>query len=67
MTIEEVLAYYGNGHKFKVSTGISYGNIYYWQTRRCIPLTMQFRIEELTNGELVTRAEDSRVKGVSNE
>lgn len=60
MTYTEVLAHFGNGNKFKIATGIAYGNLWYWQHIGCIPLSMQFRIEDITKGELKARIEDAK-------
>lgn len=52
MTIEDVLKYYGNIYQFSKKTGISPSNVYNWKKYGYVPLSMQCRIQILTNNEL---------------
>ena len=53
MTIEEILAYYGNGNKFEKVTGFSRQNVLNWKKRGGIPLGTQYKIECASKGVLV--------------
>ncbi len=58
MTIEEVLQHFGSSYRLEVQTGILHQNVVYWKRCGCIPLTMQYRLNELTKGKLKIKLRD---------
>jgi hypothetical protein len=59
MGIEEAVQYYGSGNKLCKSLGIARQNLTAWRKNGYIPLFQQFRIEKLTNGQLISDREPS--------
>ncbi len=52
MTIQDILAYYGNSYKLAKITGICASNVWNWKQCGYVPISMQCRIEQLTEGKL---------------
>lgn len=53
MTLEETEAYFGSLHAATVQLGIAFQNMTRWRKQGYIPLLQQYRIAELTDGELM--------------
>jgi hypothetical protein len=52
MTIDDVMKHFGSGYRFTKETGISYTTLRNWRGYGFIPITMQIRLEKMTNGAL---------------
>ena len=53
MTLEEAEEHFGNSNILSVRLGISRQNMTRWKKQGYIPLLQQYRIAELTDGELM--------------
>jgi len=61
MTIDEVIQYFGSLHRACTELNIYPSNMTRWKTRGYISYLQQFRIAELTQGELMPDPVDPRV------
>lgn len=61
MTLDEVLKYYENAYRMQMITNIARTNVNHWRKIGYIPITAQFRIEKLTNGQLKANIKDCDV------
>jgi hypothetical protein len=52
MTIDDVLSYYKTTYNFNKQTKISSGNFVDWRRKGYIPISMQHRIQVLTDNKL---------------
>ncbi len=52
MTLLDVQTYYKTGYQFQKITGLSHTNWNNWRRAGYIPIQAQFRIEQLTKGDL---------------
>ena len=52
MTVEEVLNYFGSGAEVGRALNLCRTTLNTWRWRGYIPLLQQYRIQELTNGDL---------------
>ena len=52
MSIDEAIAYFGNGNKLCKALKISRTNITNWRKIGYIPLFQQYRLERITKSEL---------------
>lgn len=53
MTLQEAEKYFGSLHAATVKLGIAFQNMTRWRKQGYIPLVQQYRIAELTDGELM--------------
>lgn len=53
MTPEEIYLHFGSGYSFHEKTGMSAVNLLNWQRKGFVPEGSQYKIQRLTNGELV--------------
>lgn len=58
MTIEEVIAWFGNLNQACLAIGIAPQNMTKWKKQGYIPLKQQFKIAVATDGELLPDDED---------
>ena len=61
MTIDEVIEYFGNLSQACRALGLTPQSMTSWKKRGYIPYKQQFRLAELTHGELMTDEEDPLV------
>lgn len=59
MTIEELRAYYGNCNQFGRRTKMSTSSFLNWVRWGYIPIASQYKLEILTEGELIARVSDT--------
>jgi len=60
MTIDEVKNYFGTLSEACLRLDITRQNVTYWRKHGYIPLMQQFRIAEMTDGELMPDAVDPK-------
>lgn len=53
MTIDEVIQHFGNLHKACIALNIAGQNLTKWKAQGYIPYLQQYRLAELTEGELM--------------
>jgi hypothetical protein len=61
MTLEEAEKYFGSLHAATVKLGIAFQNMTRWRKQGYIPLLQQYRIAELTDGELMPDELDPKI------
>jgi len=61
MNIEDAIKYFGNLNKVCVKLGIVPQNMTKWKRQGYIPLLQQYRIAELTDGELMPDEVDPKL------
>lgn len=52
MTFAEVKEYFGNGYRFHKKTGMSQMTFKNWAIKGYVPLSSQFKLQQLTNKAL---------------
>lgn len=60
MTIDEVIAYFGNLNRVMKALGLASQNMTAWKRNGYIPLLQQYRIAELTSGALMPDDDDPK-------
>lgn len=53
MSLDEVIKYFGSLYKATEALNLAFQNVTRWKKQGYIPLLQQYRIAELTNGELM--------------
>lgn len=70
MSLDDVEKYFGSLYRATVMLKLAYQNITRWRKQGYIPLLQQYRIAELTDGELMPDEIDPKIikytKGKSN-
>ena len=61
MTIDEVIAYFGNLNQACKALGIASQNMTKWKTQGYIPHKQQFRLAHITEGELMPDEVDPHI------
>lgn len=64
MTRDEVFEYFGSFYQMQLACGIKAANALWWRKAGYIPLTMQFRLQEFTEGKLKADDFDPRFKSL---
>ena len=67
MTIDEVKQYFGSDYKVCQALGIERQNFTVWRKKGVIPPIHQLKLQELSNGELTARINDTRSYGAKDE
>lgn len=60
MTFEDVKNFYGNGYRFHKLTGMAQNNFVNWKKSGFVPIKTQFKIQLLTNGQLIADIEHTK-------
>ena len=63
MKPDEVKKYFGSTYAFKMKTGMSASSLSNWIEWGFVPIESQYKLQALTNSELVANWEDSRNGG----
>jgi hypothetical protein len=53
MSLDEAVLYFGSGRKLCQELGIAPQNYTVWKNKNKIPLKIQFKLHELTEGKLI--------------
>ncbi len=61
MTIEDVVKYFGNLHRVCILLNIAPPNMTHWKNQGYIPMSKQYKIQEITAGALMRDDEDPKV------
>ena len=61
MSIEEAVEYFGNLYQVCLALGIAPQNMTKWKKQGYIPYLQQFRLAQITEGELMPDARDPHV------
>jgi hypothetical protein len=59
MTIDDLIALYGDHNEFARITGISKQSWFNWRNKGYIPIKSQYKLQELTNGALQVNYNDT--------